>query len=176
MTRTTLIVAMAATVALLELIAAPAQPLPPQADPSNTGIGTPMLPLPPGWNSLATGIPPNPAQYYSKPSFSKDIVPIFKEKCVSCHHAPDGEGYRKSGLDLSSYEDALAGTKSDQKVKADYPYNRDAESQWKLWWLMWLVDWRGPNELRMPHGSDHQLSARDRDAIRTWIREGAWNN
>jgi hypothetical protein len=48
-----------------------------------------------------------------------------------------------------------AGTKSDQKVKADYPYNRDAESKCKLFWLMRVVDWLGPNELRMPHGSDH---------------------
>jgi hypothetical protein len=109
-------------------------------------------------------------------SFSKEILPIFKERCVSCHHSPDGEGYRKSGLDLTSYEGVIAGTTSDQKVAAEYPYGKDAESKWKVWWLMWLVDWRGPNELRMPHGSDHQLSARERFEIRTWLEECAPNN
>jgi hypothetical protein len=41
--------------------------------------------------------------------------------------------------------------------------------------LIWLLDWRGSPELRMPHGKK-KLSTCDRDAIRTWIRQGAKNN
>jgi hypothetical protein len=41
--------------------------------------------------------------------------------------------------------------------------------------LMWLLDHRGKRELMMPHGSK-KLSTCDRDAIRSWIREGAKNN
>jgi hypothetical protein len=41
--------------------------------------------------------------------------------------------------------------------------------------LMRLLDWRASPELRMPHGKK-KLSTCDRDAIRTWIRQGAPNN
>ena len=34
-------------------------------------------------------------------SFSEDILPIFKGRCVSCHQ-PGGAGYEKSALDLAS--------------------------------------------------------------------------
>ena len=38
--------------------------------------------------------------------------------------------------------------------------------------LMWLLDWRGAPETRMPHGKK-KLSTCDRDPIRAWIAEGA---
>jgi hypothetical protein len=41
--------------------------------------------------------------------------------------------------------------------------------------LMWLLDWRASPDLRMPHGSK-KLSICDRNAIRSWINEGAKNN
>ena len=41
--------------------------------------------------------------------------------------------------------------------------------------LVWLLDWRGAPATRMPHGKK-KLSTCDRNAIRTWIREGAKNN
>jgi hypothetical protein len=41
--------------------------------------------------------------------------------------------------------------------------------------LMLLLDWRASPQLRMPHGKK-KLSICDRDAVRTWIREGALNN
>src|SRR5208337_1594766 len=41
--------------------------------------------------------------------------------------------------------------------------------------LMRLLDWRVPEAVRMPH-AQKQLSTCDRDAVRTWIRQGAKNN
>ena len=41
--------------------------------------------------------------------------------------------------------------------------------------LVWLLDWRGSAQTRMPHGKK-KLSTCDRNAIRAWIREGAKNN
>jgi hypothetical protein len=98
-------------------------------------------------------------------SFSEDVFPIFKGRCVSCHQ-PGGEGYEKSGLDLTSYEGAMKGTKFGPMV-----IPRDPEGSN----LMWLLDWRASPEVRMPHGKK-KLSTCDRDAIRSWIREGAKNN
>ena len=38
-----------------------------------------------------------------KTSFAEDVLPIFKGRCIGCHQ-PGGEGFEKSGLDLSTYE------------------------------------------------------------------------
>ena len=98
-------------------------------------------------------------------SFSEDILPIFKGRCVSCHQ-PGGAGYEKSGLDLASYEGLMKGTKFGAMVVP-----RDPESSN----LMWLLDWRASPDVRMPHGKK-KLSICDRNAIRAWIREGAKDN
>jgi hypothetical protein len=63
-------------------------------------------------------------------SFSEDISPILKGRCVSCHQ-PGGAGYEKSGLDLTTYEGLMKGTKFGAMV-----IPRDPESSN----LMWLLD------------------------------------
>ena len=98
-------------------------------------------------------------------SFSEDIVPIFKGRCVGCHQ-PGGDGFEKSGLDLTTYEGLMKGTKFGKMI-----IPRDPESSN----LMWLLDWRASPQLRMPHGKK-KLSTCDRDTLRGWIREGAKNN
>jgi mono/diheme cytochrome c family protein len=98
-------------------------------------------------------------------SFTEDILPLFKWRCAGCHQ-PGGEGYEKIGLDMTTYEGVMKGTKFGPMVIA-----RDPDSSN----LMWLLDWRAAPQLRMPHNKK-QLSKCDRDAIRAWIREGAKNN
>lgn len=98
-------------------------------------------------------------------SFAEDVVPIFKGRCVSCH-SPGLEGFEKSGLDLTTYEGLMKGTKFGPMV---IPKDPDSSN------LVWLLDWRGSPQTRMPHGKK-KLSTCDRTAIRTWIREGAKDN
>ena len=98
-------------------------------------------------------------------SFSEDILPIFKGRCVSCHQS-GGAGHEKSGLDLTTYEGLMKGTKFGAMVVP-----RDPESSN----LMWLLDWRASPEVRMPHGKK-KLSICDRNAIRAGIGEGAKDN
>jgi mono/diheme cytochrome c family protein len=98
-------------------------------------------------------------------SFAEDVMPIFRGRCISCHQ-PGGEGYAKSGLDLTTYAGVMKGTKYGPMVIPGDPQSSN---------LMWLLDWRGSPETRMPHGKK-KLSTCDRDAIRAWIREGAKNN
>lgn len=43
-------------------------------------------------------------------SYKEDIVPIFKGWCISCHQ-PGGQGYKASGVDLTSYAGLMKGTK-----------------------------------------------------------------
>ena len=98
-------------------------------------------------------------------SFADDVFPIFKGRCVGCH-APGLEGFEKSGLDLTTYEGVMKGTKFGPMV---VPKDPDSSN------LVWLLDWRGSAQTRMPHGKK-KLSTCDRNAIRSWIREGAKNN
>ena len=100
-----------------------------------------------------------------KLSFAEDILPIFTGRCASCHQ-PGAEGYDKSGLDLTTYEGLMKGTKNGPMV---IPKDPDGSN------LVWLLDWRASPQLRMPHGRK-KLSTCDRNDIRAWIREGAKNN
>jgi mono/diheme cytochrome c family protein len=101
----------------------------------------------------------------AKTSFAEDVLPIFRGRCFGCH-SPGGEGVQKSGLDLTTYEGVMKGTNHGPMVIARDPQGSN---------LMWLLDHRGKPETRMPH-SGKKLSTCDRDAIRSWIREGALNN
>lgn len=98
-------------------------------------------------------------------SFKEDVFPIFKGRCIECHQS-GGQGYEKSGLDLTSYGGLMKGTKYGSMV---VPGDPDMSN------LMWLLDWKASPELNMPHGKK-QLSICDRDAIREWIRQGAKDN
>jgi len=99
-------------------------------------------------------------------SFQEDVLPVFVGRCVSCHAPPNGEGFQASGLDLTSYQGVMAGTKYGPMV---VPRDPDSSN------LMRLLDWRTSAALRMPHNKK-QLSSCDRSAIRQWIRQGAKDN
>src|SRR5499427_6023548 len=116
---------------------------------------------------VTSGLPERPREACAAEptSFAEDVMPIFRGRCVSCHQ-PGAEGFEKSGLDLTSYEGAMKGTKHGPMV---IPKDPDSSN------LVWLLDWRGSPEVRMPHGKK-KLSTCDRNAIRAWIREGAKNN
>jgi mono/diheme cytochrome c family protein len=101
----------------------------------------------------------------AKASFAEDVMPIFVGRCFSCHQ-PGGQGDLKIGLDLTTYEGVMKGTRSGKMVIPGDPEGSN---------LMWLLDWRGAPETHMPLGKK-KLSTCDRDAIRAWIREGAKNN
>ena len=99
-------------------------------------------------------------------SFQEDVLPVLVGRCVSCHAPPNGEGYQASGLDLTTYKGAMAGTRFGPMVIAGDPEGSN---------LMRLLDWRTSAQLRMPHDKK-QLSSCDRTAIRQWIRQGAKDN
>ncbi len=120
----------------------------------------PMLGIGVSRPSSAAGIRKPPV------SFTEDVLPVLREHCVSCHHAPDGEGYKASGLDLTTYQGIMKGTRLGPMV---IPGNPEISN------LMRLLDWQVSPQLRMPHNKK-QLSYCDRDSIRTWILQGAKDN
>jgi mono/diheme cytochrome c family protein len=98
-------------------------------------------------------------------SFSRDVLPILKDNCAGCHQ-PGGEGYKKSGVDLTSYKGVMKGTKYGTMV---VPGNPEASN------LVMLIEWRTGGEIHMPHGKG-QLPIKLRETIRRWVQEGARNN
>jgi hypothetical protein len=77
---------------------------------------------------------------HNRMSFAEDIAPIFKGWCVSCHQ-PGGEGYNASGLDLTSYDGVMKGTKFGPMVIPGHPDESN---------LIVLVEGRA--KIRMPFG------------------------
>lgn len=100
-------------------------------------------------------------------SFREDVQPILHDYCVSCH-SPGGKGHAKSGLDLTSYEGLMKGTKFGPVV---VPGDSDASTFTKLL--------TGTNRgLKMPMGLN-ATGTLDRQYIlimRKWVKQGAMNN
>ena len=89
-------------------------------------------------------------------SFEKDVMPIFKASCVSCHK-PDK---KKGKLDMSTYAELRKGGKQGDPVKAGDP----AKSL--------LVEMISGKEPEMPEKGDKLTEAQVK-VISDWIRQGA---
>ena len=98
-------------------------------------------------------------------SYSQDVLPILRGWCFSCHE-PGGEGYKASGLDLTTYQGLMKGTKFGPVVIPGHAFTSD---------IMVLLDWRSSPAIRMPHGQK-QLPSCNRNTIRDWIQQGAKDN
>jgi mono/diheme cytochrome c family protein len=89
-------------------------------------------------------------------SFEKDVVPIFKASCVSCHKADK----KKGKLDMSTYADLRKGGKQGDPVKPGDP----AKSL--------LVEMISGKEPEMPEKGDKLTDAQVK-VISDWIQQGA---
>lgn len=98
-------------------------------------------------------------------TFSKHVFPILQEHCGECHE-PGGKGQRESGLDLSSYEGIMKGTRHGPIVVPGDSFSSN---------LSVLIEGRGRPEITMPHGRK-PLTKWQRVLIRRWINKGAKNN
>ena len=101
-------------------------------------------------------------------SFQKDVFPILKASCAECHTAPDGEGYKKTGLAMSTYEELMKGTKMGPVIIPGQSLNSS---------LNRLIEGRpGVNpSIQMPHGKV-KLPEEKLVVIRKWVDQGAKNN
>jgi len=105
----------------------------------------------------------------SKPvSFQKDVYPILKASCAECHTAPDGEGYKKSGLAVGTYEELMKGTKMGPVIIPGQSLNSS---------LNRLAEGRPGVDpsIRMPHGKV-KLPESQLAILRQWVDQGAKNN
>lgn len=112
------------------------------------GLALLILALAPSLPTFAADAPPN---------FDEHVLPVFREKCCSCHN-PD---QKKGGLDLSSWGQTMAGGSSGEVVA---PGDPDGS------YLLMLVT--HASEPKMPPESD-KLPEPMVSVIRRWIAAGA---
>ena len=118
-----------------------------------------------GFASLAMAAE-KPPRIPLSPSFAKDVVPVLNENCTSCHTPPSGSGYKASGLDMSSYDGLMRGTKHGPII---VPYDAFTSN------LIVLIEGRAHKSITMPHGRK-KIDKWKRNIIRRWIDQGAQNN
>lgn len=99
-------------------------------------------------------------------SYSKHIKPILAQRCLECHDA-QGAGSIASGLQLSTYDKLIKGTKFGPIIKPG-----DSLSST----LMILVEGRADSTINMPHGDRPPLTSEQIKTLRQWINQGAKNN
>ena len=105
------------------------------------------------------------AQTPEAPSFKKDVRPIFEQHCVQCH-MPGQIGHQAIGLDLTTYQGLMSGSRHGPAVIPRHP---------ELGTLLKVLDWSKPYYLKMPPLT-HELPKEDLATIRAWILAGAKND
>ena len=91
------------------------------------------------------------------PTYEEHVLPIFREKCGSCHNADKKQG----GLDLTSFGQALAGGSSGEVIT---PGDPDGSYLWQLA--------SHSAEPKMPPQSD-RIPGEMLDVLKKWIAGGA---
>ena len=107
-------------------------------------------------------------------SFSKDVKPIFDDKCLSCHDGK-GEGSEESDFLVTSYANVMKGTKFGPVVTPGDATNSS---------LYRLIDHKTSTKIQMPphhktsvaQGREDPLSHEEIEIIINWIDQGAKNN
>ncbi|HSN73381.1 MAG TPA: c-type cytochrome domain-containing protein [Steroidobacteraceae bacterium] len=92
-----------------------------------------------------------------------DVEPIFDQYCVSCHQ-PGQPGYEASGLDMTSYEAIMKGTRFGPVVLPGEPQTST---------LVMLLEGRADPSIQMPHGDAPSPYQAEIEKIRSWVAHGA---
>jgi hypothetical protein len=100
-------------------------------------------------------------------SYRDDVYPILAEKCIDCHSPPDGEGYRKIGLDMTSYETLMEGSMYGSVVK---PGNSQMSP------LNMFIEGRAGSLTRVLEKQHKPMTEREVRVLSLWVEQGAKNN
>lgn len=111
--------------------------------------------------AIAT-ITPFAAMADDRITYHDDVFPILQLRCLECH-TPGQEGADVAGLDLTTYEGLMKGTKHGPVI---VPGNAFMSN------LNVLIEGRAAPNLRMPHGKK-PLTRCEIDIIRRWVNSGA---
>jgi len=106
------------------------------------------------------------AQGAGEVSYKNDVLPIIHDYCLNCHE-PGGKGYEKSGLDMSTYQSLMKGTKFGAVIKPGDSFTSI---------LIQVVEGRVHPSIKMPLGMDGGLAKDKIGTLKKWVNQGATNN
>jgi uncharacterized membrane protein len=98
-------------------------------------------------------------------SFSEQVQPIIERRCTECHQ-PGASGYEASGLELTTYDSLMRGTRYGPIVEPGDPM---------ISVLNQLIEGRAHPSIAMPHGRD-RLPDGEIALLRQWVEQGARDN
>lgn len=108
-----------------------------------------------------------PTCAYQQVSYEQDINPILARNCNGCHMAPDGYGYRASGLKTDTYDSILQGTIYGPIIVA-------GDSRRSI--LNKLVEGRAGKIQSNPHADKEGIGSEEIEMLKLWVDQGALNN
>lgn len=99
-------------------------------------------------------------------TYKKDVRPILAAKCSACHIPPYGEGYRMTGLDMTSYETLMAGSIYGPVV---IPHSSQKSP------LNMLIEGRAGDLTRVLALRHQSMTDNEIRLLRLWVDQGARN-
>ena len=100
-------------------------------------------------------------------SYQSDINPILKDNCLQCHEPPNGVGYLRTGLNMTSYETLMHGT-------VYGPVIVPGDSRRSI--LNKMVEGRAGNYRHMADGKKNVLTEEEIKMLKLWVNQDAENN
>lgn len=108
----------------------------------------------------------SPVQAQQEVSYKKDVVPVIHDYCLNCHE-PGGKGYEKSGLDMSTYQSLMKGTRFGSVITPGGSFTSV---------LNQLVEGRAHASIKMPFGLHGGLDRENVEVLKKWVDQGARDN
>jgi hypothetical protein len=96
-------------------------------------------------------------------SYQKEVRPILHDYCLNCHES-GGKGLEKSGLDMSSYQSLMKGTKFGAVIKPGDSFTSI---------FIQVIEGRVHPSIRMPYGMAGGLSKHNIGILKRWVDQGA---
>ena len=113
----------------------------------------------------AAGLAVTGAAAEGQVSYKLDVQPILQARCAECHQ-PGGQGWEASGLNLTSYQGLMKGTRHGPIVVPGETLTSN---------LLVLVEGRADPKVRMPH-NQRPLLKEQVEILRKWVKQGAKDN
>jgi hypothetical protein len=99
-------------------------------------------------------------------SYKKDVFPILHDYCLNCHE-PGGQGFEKSGLNMTSYDSLMKGTKFGAVIKPGDSFTSI---------LIQVIEGRVHASIKMPYGMSGGLAKDKIEILKKWVNQGAKND
>jgi hypothetical protein len=99
-------------------------------------------------------------------SFKTDVSPIIHDYCLNCHE-PGGKGYEKNGLDMSTYQSLMKGTRFGSVINPGHSFTSI---------MIQAVEGRVHASIKMPYGMNGGLAKDKIEILKKWVNQGARNN